>query len=636
MKPSLALRSFLLGFTLLAAAPFAHAASGNWNVNSLGNWSLNTNWSSNPTVPGTVAGDIIGFSNDINGARTVTIDANVNRTAGILNIGDSNNTHGFTIARTGSGVLNLSNSGSPAQINETGSVTDTISARIVLFDNLAASMGGTLAISGDIGESGGAKTITKTGAGVLNLTGGTSNYSGVTNVNVGTLGFGSNAALGTTVGNTVVASGATAYGIAPLSANAEAFNITGTGVAGVGALRIGGGGTTNLTGAVTLAGNATIGTDGGVTLTMSGGIDTAGNTLTIIGSATAFNITTVGISGASGSINTSGTVSLNVASSYGGGTTVTSGTLNIGNTTALGSTSGQLTVNGGTLNMAGNSITVGNLTGSGGIISGTSGTRTLTIGEGNTGGGNYLGQINTGAGGTTALTKTGNGTITLSGINGYTGATIVSGGKLTIGSTGTINSTSSVSIGAGEFNYNSSTALSQGVSFSGTGGTLSGSGTISQAVNITTGNTLAIGNSEGTMNFGGNLTIGGTYLFELNNTLNTADLGDVTGALSLGGTLDLVQLGTYALGDKFTLLAYDGVLSGLFKDFGGITSIVDDTSFTDAGGSWSLNYNDTTAGLNGGVSASNTYVTITAVPEPSSAALLGSLGMLALLRRRRA
>jgi hypothetical protein len=51
---------------------------------------------------------------------------------------------------------------------------------------------------------------------------------------------------------------------------------------------------------------------------------------------------------------------------------------------------------------------------------------------------------------------------------------------------------------------------------------------------------------------------------------------------------------------------------------------------------WTMNYNDTTAGLNGGVSANNTYVTITAIPEPNAAALLSGLGAIALMRRRRA
>jgi len=48
-----------------------------------------------------------------------------------------------------------------------------------------------------------------------------------------------------------------------------------------------------------------------------------------------------------------------------------------------------------------------------------------------------------------------------------------------------------------------------------------------------------------------------------------------------------------------------------------------------------IDYNGSTPSSNGGVSASNTYVTIIAIPEPR-AALLGGLGLLALLRRRRA
>lgn len=220
--------------------------------------------------------------------------------------------------------------------------------------------------------------------------------------------------------------------------------------------------------------------------------------------------------------------------------------------------------------------------------------------------------------------------VVVSGTNTYAGSTTVGGGKLTVASTGTINGTSGVSIGAGEFRYNSSTALSKSVSFSTTGGTLSGTGSITPAVSITTGNTLAIGDGgTGSMNFGGALTIGGTYLYELNGGTNAADLGDVTGNLTLSGILDLVQLGTYTVGDKFTLFAYDGTLSGNFA------GILDDTIFTDGGGLWTVNYNDSSAGLNGGVSSTNTYVTITAVPEPASA-VLGGLGLLALLRRRRA
>jgi len=310
---------------------------------------------------------------------------------------------------------------------------------------------------------------------------------------------------------------------------------------------------------------------------------------------------------------------------------------------------GVLTLNGATVNSVENTI-LRNTTTELMTITNGAGSGTLGLALGNatnniiqiTGtGGITISSIISGSGRNLTLQGGGTGVLTLSGANSYTGETTVSGGKLTV-STGSINGTSGVTIGTAstaaitEFNYNSSTALTQSVSFAAgsTGGTLSGNSTINQAVNVITGNTLAIGNSIGVMNFGSHLGVGGTYLYELTGGGTTADLGDVAGNLTLGGNLDLVQLGTYTVGNKFTLFAYDGTLAGLFNDSGGVTTISDDTNFTDAGGIWRMNYNDTTAGLNGGVSGSNTYVTITAIPELNVSAILSGLGMLLLLRRR--
>jgi hypothetical protein len=88
-----------------------------------------------------------------------------------------------------------------------------------------------------------------------------------------------------------------------------------------------------------------------------------------------------------------------------------------------------------------------------------------------------------------------------------------------------------------------------------------------------------------------------------------------------------VELGTYTVGNKFTLFGYTTGITGTFD------GLADGAEFNDdLANKWQIDYNDTTAGLNGGIGTS--FVTITSVPEPG-AAILGSLGVIFLLRRRR-
>ena len=155
------------------------------------------------------------------------------------------------------------------------------------------------------------------------------------------------------------------------------------------------------------------------------------------------------------------TILSNSGNSYSGGTTLTAGTLQVpagvsGSTGALGSTSGTLTVNGGTLDLDGTSQAVGNFTGGGGtILNSVAGAQTLTIGTGNATGGDFTGVIedNGGTGGTVGLIKTGTGILELGGVNTYSGGTSLNAGVLQV------NSASSLGNASGALTFGGSSTL---------------------------------------------------------------------------------------------------------------------------------------------------------------------------------
>ena len=191
-------------------------------------------------------------------------------------------------------------------------------------------------------------------------------------------------------------------------------------------------GNSTFSGAITLNGNLTVSqaaTSGSNALSITGGIGstTAGTkTLTFAGPG-AINVSTTAIANTTGTVAVSvsgGTTTLSVASTYGGGTTVSGGTLLVTNTAGSGTGTGTVTVNGGTLG-GGTATGVGGISGnvtvnSGGTFDpGTSNTSNaiLTVGGNVTmsTGSTFAGQMTgtTAGSGYDQLKVTGTGTVNL-------------------------------------------------------------------------------------------------------------------------------------------------------------------------------------------------------------------------------
>lgn len=461
-----------------------------------------------------------------------------NTISGIISRGSATT---FAVAKNGTGtwVLSGANTYNGGTAINTGTLTATSAAALgtgtatintgstLFFDNNAGT--GDITFANALSGSGLVKIRTNTGN-ASTLSGNLSGFTGTIDILPGTTaGAGkvmlSNAGVVPSASATVkVETGATLRLNSGFTYNSS-LQLSGIGnTEGWGALRIENG--TVWAGSVTLLSDTRIGNPA-----------TAGTISGSIG-GTGFGLTSWGFG-----------LVLSGSNTYTGTTVIQSSFLQIGNGGTTGSLSTSSAIN---INNAGSALTFKR---SNAVVQGTDFSNTIY-----------------GVGG---LTQAGSGSLTLGAVNAYTGSTTVSAGKLTIGSTGNINSTSGVSIGAGEFNYNSSTALSKSITFSTTGGTLSGSGTITNAVNVTAGNTLSPGNSIGTLTFGTGLSIAGTYAAQLGGAgataaSGTSDLAAVTGALTLtGGTLSLTNDANAsgkgsARAGAYRLITFTGARTGTF------------------------------------------------------------------------
>jgi autotransporter-associated beta strand protein len=342
---------------------------GTWIFNtnsSAANWSTTSNWASGIVADG--IGAKADFSTiDITGARTPNLDTS--RTVGRIDIGDTNNTHSYTITATPGASLTFDNTSNSAnaQLNQTvSSHGDTISAPLILTSSLDVTnaSSNTLTLSGAI-----------SGAGALNLSSGTlalgssvSTFSGGTTINGGKITIGSS---GTPLGSGTLTLGGGTLQTTASRSTAMPLNVVVSGNSVLSTTSTANPAILNFSGTLSgSAGSLTIRSDataGQFDVRFSGGDFTMAQPITIDNGSTGgsarlsdFNSsgtthTYSGVISGNGSYNrsvSSGSGGLTVFlgdNTYTGTTTVNIGTLQLGNggTTGSLSPSSVITINAG-------------------------------------------------------------------------------------------------------------------------------------------------------------------------------------------------------------------------------------------------------------------------------------------------
>ncbi|HYY27383.1 MAG TPA: autotransporter-associated beta strand repeat-containing protein [Chthoniobacterales bacterium] len=467
--------------------------NGSLNAGSATLASLTLDGTGTELISQAVTGTLSGFSSLAKqGTGTWTIDENLVYSGGTT---------------VSAGTLQIGN----------GGVSGSIAGDIVNNAALTFDRSDNITFSGTISGNG---ALTQAGSGILTLTG-SNTYTGGTTINGGgTLQLGVGGTTGSIFGN-VTDNGILAFN------RSDPVIFSGV-ISGAGSVQDLGGGTLTLTANNTYTGSTTI--NGGGTLQVGAG----GTTGSMVGNVTdngvltfdrSDTVTFSGVISGAGSVLDlgGGTLMLTGNNTYTGGTTINSGTLQLGAGGTTGSIIGNVT-NNDILAFDRSDVVTFN-----GVISGAGSVQQL-----------------------------GGGTLTLTGNNTYTGGTTINGGTLQLGAGGTTGSI------VGNVTDNGILAFdrSDAVTFS---GVISGGGSVQQlgggTLTLTASNTYSGGTtiSGGTLQLGaggttgsivGNVTDNGVLSFDRSDAVTFS--GVISGAgriLDLGGgTLTLTGNNTYSGG----------------------------------------------------------------------------------------
>jgi autotransporter-associated beta strand protein len=495
----------------------------------------------NPSGDSLTVSNAIGGTGNVqkNGSGTLTLTGNSSSFTGTVTINGGQLVAGSANALGSTTVASAItvNSGATLDINGIGLGSRMVSIQGSGYDGNGAlvSNNGSLnggiystTLTGDatIGGSGmyyllwsingGGYNLTKTGANEVNLYwAGSTNLNNIT-INSGTLTVQGNTTLGST-GAVIINSGGT------LNLSTITSTISKSVTANYSSTIQSSDSANTYAGIITLYGDLTVNTSTNLTLTNK----------------------VVGSDSYSGSLTKTGTGTLiltSTANNWANGTTISTGTLQIGD----GGANGSLPA-------------AGNIDNESALVFNSSGS--ITVGDAISGSGN--------------LNQNGSGTVTLSSANSYNGNTIISKGTLALGSSASISSSPLIDVKSGAiFNV---AAVTGGFTLN-SGQTLTGSGTVSGGVTESASSIIAPGDGLGTLTTQ-NLTLagGGNVYYEISGT--SADMLNVQGNFTYNSGVTTINIlaNKVVSGTAYTFATATGNLLGAL---GNLSADTGDTRYT--------------------------------------------------------